>query len=57
MARKVVESRSEWFTDLLYGDYDGGQAVGTTYGSGPQCVSFGIYNGLLIVGPRDLLRT
>ena len=25
MARKVVESRSEWFIDLLYGDYDGGQ--------------------------------
>lgn len=25
MARKVIESRSEWFIDLLYGDYDGGQ--------------------------------
>ena len=25
MARKVVESRGEWFMDLLYGDYDGGQ--------------------------------
>jgi hypothetical protein len=24
-ARKVVESRSDWFVDLLYGDYDGGQ--------------------------------
>jgi hypothetical protein len=25
MARTVVESRSDWFVDLLYGDYDGGQ--------------------------------
>jgi hypothetical protein len=25
MARKVVESRGEWFVDLLYGDHDGGQ--------------------------------
>ena len=25
MARKVIESRGEWFIDLLYGDYDGGQ--------------------------------
>ena len=25
MARQVVTSRSDWFVDLLYGDYDGGQ--------------------------------
>ena len=25
MARKVIESRGEWFVDMLYGDYDGGQ--------------------------------
>jgi hypothetical protein len=25
MARKVIESRGEWYVDLLYGDYDGGQ--------------------------------
>jgi hypothetical protein len=25
MARKVIESHGDWYVDLLYGDYDGGQ--------------------------------
>jgi hypothetical protein len=31
MARKVIESRSEWYMDLLYGDYDGGQRTITRF--------------------------
>jgi hypothetical protein len=31
MARRVIESRSEWIVDLLYGDQDGGQRAVTRF--------------------------
>ena len=31
MAHKVTEGRAEWYVDLLYGDYDGGQRTITRF--------------------------
>jgi hypothetical protein len=51
MARKVAESRSEWFVDLLYGDHDGGQRTISRF----RCQHLSEHDGRLAAddGPGD----